>query len=1153
MNNSTGYEQLIQKLNRFIRKYYTNQLIKGTLLFIGLNLFLFIIFNVLESQFYFSSSTRKVLFYSGLGVLILSFIHWIARPIFRFFQIGQTLDQEEAARIIGDHFPQVKDKLLNILQLARQTGQTENDLLLHSIEQKTNEIKLISFPKAIDLSKNRKYLRYALPPFLILIVLLFSAPSMITDSSYRLLHNNEEFERQAPFDFQLENTDLSLPQFEDIEILMNTEGSVLPQEAFITIDNFQYKMKKNDLGQFSYTLKNVGNDTRFFFSANGFSSVPYEIKILKKPSLARMKIDLDFPDYTGIKDKSLLNEGDFIVPAGTKVMWTFDTENMSKLGLKLNKEGVDTVLNTSNNIAKFGQRIYRNTDYRLVFNSSDIPRADSVQYFIESIPDEYPRISLQNEKDSLNPKIHYILGEASDDYGIRKITYNYALVPEGANPDQDIEFHSEVLSNTTGKAATFDKIIDIQNFDLAPGAALWYYFEVFDNDGVRGSKSSKTAIQRWTQKTIEEFEELEEQTEQQINSNLEDILKNQEELIKSTEELRNKLLQEKELSWQRKKEMEELLKNQDAIQQKLQETQQMHEQNSRNQEEFKNTDQQNNRDIQKMMEQAQNPKLEQLMQKIQELMDKMKKDEAIQELEQMSQEMNQTQMDLKRLEQLYKKLEMESDLMDQAEKLEELAEKQKELARQNIEEKMEEDQDNNSENTNQAGEEEDPNSEESKESDNKEKNSTENSEENKEGPSDKNQEENIEKQKKLNEEFEKISQKLEELHEKNKSLESPAKMDDPKTTSEDIKKDQNQSMEEMQSGSPQKAGQKQKDAGDKMQQMAESMQQNMQSGQEQQAKEDIKTLRQILENLVRLSFDQETLIDEVAPLSYATPQYVEKVRDQFKLKSNFSLIRDSLMALAGRNAQIETTVTEKVNLIDTHLEKSLKLMEEQEKSDAANDQRRTMKNVNDLALMLTEALQNMQMQMAQPSAMCQNPGNSSGSVPMDKITEGQKKLTEEMKNMAKKRQEGKGKGGEMSKDFAQTAAEQAALRKMLEEKQQKLMEQGKGSKQLQQLIDMMDGMETDLVNKKLTNEMMQRQQEILTRLLEAEKAEREQEMDEQRKAEEAKNVPRTLPPDLQKYLERRREEITPYQKLSPALKPYYKQLVEEYYEDLKNR
>lgn len=1160
MNNSTGYHMLIQKLNHFIRKFYTNQLIKGSLLFVGVNLFLFIVFNVMEAQFYFSTFTRKILFYSGLLVGLSTFIYWIALPLFHIFKLGKTISHDDAARIIGDHFPEVRDKLLNILQLARQSDQTDNDLLFHSIEQKTNDIKLVSFPKAIDLSKNRQYLKYALPPLLLLLVLLFSAPSMITDSSYRLFHNNKEFERQAPFTFLLVNSDLALPQFEDIQILMNTQGDVRPQEAFITVDGFQYKMKKDDTGQFTYTLKNVGNDTKFYFSANGFHSTPYNIHILKKPSLARMNVHLDYPSYTGMEDKSLLNEGDLIMPEGTRITWTFDTENMSNLGMKI-KNSIDTLLNTKNNIATYVHRIFQNTDYKLVFNSPDIPQADSVLYSIKAIPDEYPRISLQNRKDSLNAKINYIIGEASDDYGIQKITYNYAIIPQGADPDQKIEFESQILKNTSGKATTYDKIIDVSEFNLPPGAGLWYYFEVFDNDGVNGSKSSKTPMQQWTQKTMEEFEELEAKTQEEIKSNLEDILKEQQELIKISEELRNKLLQEKELSWQRKKEMEKLIQNQESIQKKLQETQQMHEQNKENREEFKNDNQQMNEEIQKMMEQARNPELEQLMQKIRELMEKMNRDEAVKELEQMSQEMNQSVMDMKRLEQLYKKLEMESDLMDQINKLEKLAEEQNKLAEENLDdqeksgeelsgneksgeetEEQKEDPDKTQQESTDEQKEEGRDENSNKDSENKDKNSAQ-----------KSKEEKIKEQEKVNEAFEKISKDLEELFEKNQSLETPVKMDDPKTPSEEIKKDQNESMDQMQSGSPKDAGKKQKDAGKKMEQMAQSMQQNMESGQEQQMKEDIKALRQILENLVKLSFDQEALIEEVAPISYATPQYVDKVRKQFDLKNEFILIQDSLLALANRNPQIEGTVTEKVNLINTHLDKSLKLMEDQEKSDAANDQRRTMKNVNDLALMLTESLQNMQMQMAMPNSMCQKPGSKSGSVPMDKITEGQEKLTKEMKDMAQKRKEGQGKDGQLSKEFAQTAAQQAAMRKMLEDKQQKLMEQGKGSKELQQLIDMMDKMETDLVNKKLTNEMMERQKEILTRLLEAEKAEREQEMDEQRQSEEARNIAKTLPPDLQEYLNQRREEITPYQKLSPALKPYYKQLVEEYYDDLKNR
>jgi len=121
----------------------------------------------------------------------------------------------------------------------------------------------------------------------------------------------------------------------------------------------------------------------------------------------------------------------------------------------------------------------------------------------------------------------------------------------------------------------------------------------------------------------------------------------------------------------------------------------------------------------------------------------------------------------------------------------------------------------------------------------------------------------------------------------------------------------------------------------------------------------------------------------------------------------------------------------------------------------------------------------------------------------------------------------------------------------LKEKQKELSERGKGSKELEEIMEQMDKIETDLVNKKLTNEMMKRQKDIMTRLLEHEKAEREKEYDEQRKAEQAQETERRIPPSLEEYLKKREAEVNPYQTVSPNLKPYYKSLVEQYIQQLK--
>ncbi|MEL6986642.1 MAG: DUF4175 domain-containing protein, partial [Bacteroidota bacterium] len=170
-----NYKLLINKLDAFIRKYYLNKWIKGMLYSTALILFLFIVFNVLEHNFYFGKSVRKGMFFTFIGTSLLALGYWVFAPLFQYFKLGKVISHEQAAQIIGDHFTDVKDKLLNILQLKKQASENpENALILAGIDQKASILKPVPFKSAIDLKKNRKYLRYALPPLLCLIVLLFA-------------------------------------------------------------------------------------------------------------------------------------------------------------------------------------------------------------------------------------------------------------------------------------------------------------------------------------------------------------------------------------------------------------------------------------------------------------------------------------------------------------------------------------------------------------------------------------------------------------------------------------------------------------------------------------------------------------------------------------------------------------------------------------------------------------------------------------------------------------------------------------------------------------------------------------------------------------------------------------------------------------------
>jgi hypothetical protein len=139
----------------------------------------------------------------------------------------------------------------------------------------------------------------------------------------------------------------------------------------------------------------------------------------------------------------------------------------------------------------------------------------------------------------------------------------------------------------------------------------------------------------------------------------------------------------------------------------------------------------------------------------------------------------------------------------------------------------------------------------------------------------------------------------------------------------------------------------------------------------------------------------------------------------------------------------------------------------------------------------------------------------------------------------------------MSKEFAEMAEQQAQMRKQLEDINATQNKDGKNSMgDLSKAIQQMEQNETDLVNKRITSEMLQRQQEILTRLLEADKAERERGEKQERESTTGKDQVRKMPPSLEAYLKQKQSEVDWYKTVPPSLKPYYKSLAEKYFKSI---
>ena len=159
---------------------------------------------------------------------------FILTPAAGLYKLGKIITHEEAANIIGRHFSGVNDKLLNVLQLHHQQSEADNGataLLEAAIVQKTEELRPLPFTSAIDLSQNKKYIKYAALPAMVMIAMLLAAPNMITGPTKRLVAYDTYFEKQAPFQFVILNKELKAGQHEDFLLEIETQGNTIPKRS----------------------------------------------------------------------------------------------------------------------------------------------------------------------------------------------------------------------------------------------------------------------------------------------------------------------------------------------------------------------------------------------------------------------------------------------------------------------------------------------------------------------------------------------------------------------------------------------------------------------------------------------------------------------------------------------------------------------------------------------------------------------------------------------------------------------------------------------------------------------------------------------------------------------------------------------------------
>ena len=337
------------------------------------------------------------------------------------------------------------------------------------------------------------------------------------------------------------------------------------------------------------------------------------------------------------------------------------------------------------------------------------------------------------------------------------------------------------------------------------------------------------------------------------------------------------------------------------------------------------------------------------------------------------------------------------------------------------------------------------------------------------------------------------------------------------------------------------------------QKMIQSLQQSMasmlQKNQKEQNSEDESQLRQILDNLLTLSFQQESLQKNIKNLVISDPKFVFYLNSQQDLIENFVIIKDSLYSLAKRQSAIKKTVTDQIRDIERSFNKIKYSFDERNMSSITVNQQLVMTSLNNLALLFAEILKNMQnqsQQMSSSQGSCNNPKNKGkGSTSLSEMKSSQQTMKQQLQQMINQMKNGQGKKG-LSKQISQMLADQEKYQQSLNE----MIKDGgfspDATKKLNDIKQLIDENHKDIINQNISPQTMFRQNQILTRLLEAENADNQRDKDTKRESNQAKNELYSNPIKFLKYkkITNTNKELLKYENVK--LQSYFKKKYELY-------
>lgn len=1119
--NTSFYKEIINKLELLIKKEYAALFLKGLLLTSIIILAVFTFFSLIELAANLKSLVRTILFFIFIITAIGSVSYLILIPLLKYFNVFKKWDYFYSANKVGKYFPEIKDDLLNAMQLVstdKSKSLYSTNLLDAAFKNVYERAKPISFESIVDFTKVKKFSVYFLS-LIILSALLFITVPGLQAASNRLVNFNQEFIPPAKFYFEVFPGNTEITKGENVDFVIRVKGEI-PKKIFLLTreesqTNFEeHELQKDSEGNYKFSIQQLRSSLNYFASAEDIKSEEFKISVIDRPVIRSMDVKVISPGYSGIPIIEQKDNGNISALIGSTVDISLLSNKELKSAYIEFEDSTKTNLTVHNNLVKGSFKIRKDNSYVILLNDlNENQNLQPVRYYIKANYDGNPTIELLYPKQDINlanDSRVAIEVRVNDDYGFSKLNLNYRLTSSRYEPVQEKFSTLEIAIDKKIKEQNVDHIWNLTQINPAVNDVYSFYLEIFDNDNISGPKSAKTQIINVRVPSLDEILANADETQDNVQDEMKETLKEAEELKKELEKIDKDLKQDKqEISWEEKEKIEQALDKFEKLQEKMEaasdQLKQMQNELQQNQLLSEET-LEKYMELQKLMDEMTSDEMKKAMQKMQDALEKMNRNQTQDAMNQMKMDEEKFKKSIERTMNLLKRIQVEQKMDEMIKRTENLEQKQNEL------------------------------NEQTKQSDLN------------------NQKQNDEltkKQDEISKELDRLQEKMDELKDKMSELKDMPN-EEMEKLQEEFEKQKNeelsdQAKQDLKQNQKQKAQKNQQQLSKNMQQMKSSMQQMQEQMQQENQMQTFTDMMRILDNILSLSKQQEELKNKLQNVDPNSSQFEENLQKQNEIKKNLNKLLEQMSELSQKTFAISPEMGKALGNANQKMNQSMQSMQNRNGSMATLSQSDAMMHLNEAANMMKSSLESM-MQGGSGSG-----GMMSLMQQLQKMS-GQQMDLNNMTQMLKQMQQGQ-LSPEQQGQMQRLAQQQQMIQKSLEQLNKEAKQSGESKKipaDLENIVNQMREVVTDMNTEKLSDDLIQKQEKILSKLLDAQKSINERDFEKERKSESGNNFTRNSPAELnlsnQKGKEKLKDELN--RAVQEGYNKDYEELIRKYYDAL---